>query len=148
MSAVTQQQQQGPGARRVSLEQIAAVQTMIEKCMQLYMAKDEVMACLKDQANIEPNFSQLVWSKLEEQNADFFRAYNLRVQLKSQVVTFNQMLQQQLQVLESLQQTAGQHHSQCRHLVTSSCQRCLVLLCLCRGCLQATLQQLQQQAPQ
>lgn len=53
MSAVTQQQQQGPGARRVSLEQIAAVQTMIEKCMQLYMAKDEVMACLKDQANIE-----------------------------------------------------------------------------------------------
>jgi hypothetical protein len=53
MSAVTQQQQQGPGARRVTLEQIAAVQTMIERCMQLYMAKDEVMACLKDQANIE-----------------------------------------------------------------------------------------------
>jgi hypothetical protein len=56
MSAVTQQQQQGPGARRVTLEQIAAVQTMIERCMQLYMAKDEVMACLKDQANIEVRY--------------------------------------------------------------------------------------------
>ncbi|WIA09988.1 hypothetical protein OEZ85_010200 [Tetradesmus obliquus] len=62
------------------------------------MAKDEVMACLKDQANIEPSFSQLVWQKLEEQNADFFRAYNLRVQLKNQVVLFNQMLQQQMQM--------------------------------------------------
>lgn len=59
MSAVTQQQQQGPGARRVTLEQIAAVQTMIERCMQLYMAKDEVMACLKDQANIEVSYCLL-----------------------------------------------------------------------------------------
>jgi hypothetical protein len=55
---------------------------------------------------LQPNFSQLVWQTLEEQNADFFRAYNLRVQLKNQVVTFNHMLQQQLQVLDSLQQNS------------------------------------------
>lgn len=53
MSAAVHLASQGQQQRKVTFEQIAAVQNMIEKCMQLYMEKGEVMACLKTQANIE-----------------------------------------------------------------------------------------------
>lgn len=44
---------------------------------------------LKEQANVEPDFTTVVWQKLEQQNPSFFRAYNLQLQLKEQILAFN-----------------------------------------------------------
>jgi uncharacterized protein (TIGR01589 family) len=41
----------------------------------------EVVAILQQQAKIEPDFTALVWQKLEEQNAEFFSAYYPRLRL-------------------------------------------------------------------
>ena len=37
------------------------------------MNQREVISILQQQAKIEPGFTALVWQKLEEQNAEFFR---------------------------------------------------------------------------
>jgi hypothetical protein len=44
---------------------------------------------LKSQAQIEPEFTNVVWQKLEEQNPSFFQAYAIQLQLKEQVNAFN-----------------------------------------------------------
>ena len=36
-----------------------------------------------------------VWRKLEEQNPEFFKAYNVRIILKDQIMAFNSLVQHQ-----------------------------------------------------
>lgn len=48
------------------------------------LTQSEVMSVLQQHARIEPEFTRLVWEKLEEQNRDFFDAYYLRMRLKEQ----------------------------------------------------------------
>jgi hypothetical protein len=36
---------------------------------------------------------------LEEENADFFRAYNIRLKLKQQILLFNDLLEKQCQLM-------------------------------------------------
>lgn len=104
-----QQQQQAADEKKeeeangVSSEDIQLVQNLIERCLQLYMTRDEVISVLKDQATIESRFTQLVWQKLEEQNPEFFRCYYTRLKLKAQIVTFNHLLEQQVQVVQRMQ---------------------------------------------
>ncbi|KAG1697623.1 hypothetical protein DVH05_016061 [Phytophthora capsici] len=50
---------------------------------------------LKEQANVDPAFTNVVWQKLEEQNPMFFRAYSLQLQLKEQIIAFNYLVGQQ-----------------------------------------------------
>lgn len=57
---------------------------------------------LQQQANIEPEFTQIVWQKLEEQNPEFFRMYHVRLKLKDQIVMFNYLLEQQVGPSSSL----------------------------------------------
>lgn len=64
--------------RKISTADVQLVQNLIERCLQLYMSQREVVFTLNQQAKIEPNFTLLVWQKLEEQNPDFFRAYYTR----------------------------------------------------------------------
>ena len=101
---------------------------MIERCLQLYMNKDEVVKTLLTRARIEPAFTSLgkllkslsslcfsasetflpfffsfvesVWQKLEEGNAEFFRAYYIRLKLKKQIVIFNQLLEHQYHLMK------------------------------------------------
>ena len=40
-------------------------------------------------------FVNSVWQKLEEENADFFRAYYIRLKLKKQIILFNHLLEHQ-----------------------------------------------------
>lgn len=42
----------------------------------------------------------LVWQKLEEENSEFFKAYNVRLKLKKQIIAFNQLLEQQYHVMK------------------------------------------------
>lgn len=87
----------------VSSDDIQMVQNLIERCLQLYLTKEEVISVLREQATIDPEFTQLIWNKLEEQNPDFFRCYYTRLKLKAQIVMFNHLLEQQIQVVQKMQ---------------------------------------------
>jgi uncharacterized protein (TIGR01589 family) len=87
----------------ISPEDIQTVQNLVERCLQLYMARDEVVNVLKSQATIDPGFTQLVWAKLEEQNPEFFKCYYTRLKLKAQIVMFNHLLEQQVAVVQRMQ---------------------------------------------
>lgn len=87
----------------ISADDIQMVQNLIERCLQLYLTKDEVITVLREQATIDPEFTQLIWNKLEEQNPDFFKCYYTRLKLKAQIVMFNHLLEQQIQVVQKMQ---------------------------------------------
>ncbi|WJZ85688.1 hypothetical protein VitviT2T_005209 [Vitis vinifera] len=52
--------------RKVSRKDIEFVQNLIERCLHLYMNKDEVVKTLLSCARIDPGFTTLVWQKFEE----------------------------------------------------------------------------------
>mmetsp|Transcript_12834 Transcript_12834/g.33234 ORF Transcript_12834/g.33234 Transcript_12834/m.33234 type:complete len:393 (-) Transcript_12834:1094-2272(-) len=91
------------GQSMISCADIQYVQNLIERCLQQYMTQKDVVFALQYQARIEPGFTTLVWQKLEEQNPDFFMAYHVRVKLKDQVVLFNHLIEQQMQMIQKLQ---------------------------------------------
>ncbi|CAL1397735.1 unnamed protein product [Linum trigynum] len=86
--------------KKVSRQDIELVQNLIERCLQLYMNKDEVVKTLLTRARIDPGFTTLVWQKLEEENADFFRAYYIRLKLKKQILLFNHLLENQYHLMK------------------------------------------------
>ncbi|XP_044502542.1 uncharacterized protein LOC123223442 [Mangifera indica] len=86
--------------RKVSRQDIELVQNLIERCLQLYMNRDEVVKTLLTRARIDPGFTTLVWQKLEEENADFFRAYYIRLKLKRQIILFNHLLEHQYHLMK------------------------------------------------
>eukprot|EP00163_Fabomonas_tropica_P020506 TRINITY_DN3635_c0_g1_i1.p1 TRINITY_DN3635_c0_g1~~TRINITY_DN3635_c0_g1_i1.p1 ORF type:complete len:239 (-),score=36.76 TRINITY_DN3635_c0_g1_i1:703-1419(-) len=90
---------------KVSPEEIQRVQTLVEKCFEGYLSKEEAIATLQINANVEPGMTNLVWSKLEMQNPDFFAAYALRVRMRHQTIQFNHLVEQvvQMQQLASRQ---------------------------------------------
>ncbi|KAF5737648.1 hypothetical protein HS088_TW13G00535 [Tripterygium wilfordii] len=112
----------GP-VRRVSPRDIQLVQSLIERCLQLYMNQKEVVETLLAQAKIEPGFTELVWQKLEKENWDFFRAYYLRLMVKHQIIEFNKLLEQQVLLMHQIQPTGvasmptsnGSHIQQLHH---------------------------------
>ncbi|MFQ6633413.1 hypothetical protein Gotur_010683 [Gossypium turneri] len=86
--------------KKVSRQDIELVQNLIERCLQLYMNRDEVVKTLLTRARIDPGFTTLVWQKLEEENADFFRAYYIRLKLKKQILLFNHLLEHQYHMMK------------------------------------------------
>ena len=104
----------GKSSAKISCADIQYVQNLIERCLQQYMAKKDVVYALQNQARIEPGFTSLVWQKLEEQNPEFFAAYYVRLKLKDQVVLFNHLLEQQVQMNQKLHsnQMDGWGHQQ------------------------------------
>ncbi|KAJ3670233.1 hypothetical protein LUZ60_010557 [Juncus effusus] len=96
----------GGEVRKVSRQDIQLVQNLIERCLQLYMPRSEVVDVLSYQAKIEPSFTELVWQKLEEENPEFFNAYYIRLTLKDQIVSFNQLLQDQFKLMSKEQVSA------------------------------------------
>lgn len=47
---------------------------------------------LQEQAQVDPEFTNVVWQKLQEQNPSFFRAYNIQLQLQEQILAFNYLV--------------------------------------------------------
>lgn len=45
-------------------------------------------------------FFDLVWQKLEEENAEFFKAYHIRLKLKNQIDMYNELLEQQYHLMK------------------------------------------------
>ncbi|CAI9108167.1 OLC1v1007713C3 [Oldenlandia corymbosa var. corymbosa] len=81
---------------------LTLVQNRIESCLRMYMNQKEVVNTLYIQDNIEPHVTELVWQKLEEENPDFFRAYYLRLTVKEQIMEFNKLLSEQVQLMRQL----------------------------------------------
>ncbi|KAG7396652.1 hypothetical protein PHYBOEH_001936 [Phytophthora boehmeriae] len=75
-----------------SWNDILRVQNLIERCLQQYLTKNEILVTLREQANVDPAFANVVWQKLEEQNPTFFRAYSIQLQLKEQIIAFNYLV--------------------------------------------------------
>ncbi|KAK4746460.1 hypothetical protein SAY87_012772 [Trapa incisa] len=87
-------------SKKVTRQDIELVQNLIERCLQLYMNREEVVKTLLTRARIDPGFTSLVWQKLEEENADFFRAYYIRLKLKKQILLFNHLLEHQYHLMK------------------------------------------------
>uniref|UniRef100_A0A7S2UUZ3 Uncharacterized protein n=1 Tax=Fibrocapsa japonica TaxID=94617 RepID=A0A7S2UUZ3_9STRA len=83
----------------ISWNDIKMVQALIERCLQQYMTQPEIITALQVQANVDPSFTCLVWQKLEEQNPEFFYTYSIRLRLKDQIVAFNYLVNQQLELM-------------------------------------------------
>ncbi|XP_065868360.1 uncharacterized protein [Euphorbia lathyris] len=94
---------------RITHEDFEVVQNLIERCLQLYMTRDEVVKILLHQARIEPHVTILVWQKLEEGNAEFFKAYYARIALKKQIILFNRLIEHHYHLLNPPIQNAIQH---------------------------------------
>ncbi|TKW23303.1 hypothetical protein SEVIR_4G284100v4 [Setaria viridis] len=82
-----------------SEELVHKVQALIERCLQVYMNQKEVIDTLSQHAKIEPCITELVWRQLEQQNPLFFKAYYMRLMLKNQIMVFNKLLEDQLQIM-------------------------------------------------
>eukprot|EP01125_Pyxidicula_operculata_P012173 TRINITY_DN3994_c0_g1_i2.p1 TRINITY_DN3994_c0_g1~~TRINITY_DN3994_c0_g1_i2.p1 ORF type:complete len:127 (+),score=15.43 TRINITY_DN3994_c0_g1_i2:198-578(+) len=72
------------------------IQCLVEKCLQLYLTREETIDILQQQSNIDPSATSLVWSKLEEQNPEYFKAYEMRLRVKRQILAFNEIIQHQV----------------------------------------------------
>nr|KAJ0204204.1 hypothetical protein LSAT_V11C500240370 [Lactuca sativa] len=88
-----------PG-RILNLQVKISCSNLIERCLQLYMNRDEVVKTLLSHACIHPGFTSLVWQKLEEENAYFFRAYYIRLKLKKHIIIFNHLLEHQYHLMK------------------------------------------------
>ncbi|KAL6513729.1 hypothetical protein OROHE_019589 [Orobanche hederae] len=78
------------------------VQNRIEQCLQHYMNKKEVINTLIVQDNIQPCFTELVWQRLEEENQEFFKAYYLKLLVKDQIMEFNRLLSEQVDLMHRI----------------------------------------------
>lgn len=58
-------------------------------------------------ANVQPEFTKLVWQSLEEQNPEFFYTYNIRLRVKDQVQAFNYLVDQQVQLLQQMRTSSA-----------------------------------------
>ena len=53
--------------------------------VRVFFSQAEIISALSSQAGVQPSLTCLVWQKLEEQNPDFFYAYNVMLRVKDQV---------------------------------------------------------------
>ncbi|KAL6500046.1 hypothetical protein OROGR_027956 [Orobanche gracilis] len=92
----------GREERELSNQDIQLVQNRIEQCLQHYMNKKEVINTLIVQDNIQPCFTELVWQRLEEENQEFFKAYYLKLLVKDQIMEFNRLLTEQVDLMHRI----------------------------------------------
>ncbi|XP_013459057.2 uncharacterized protein [Medicago truncatula] len=87
----------------VTSEDIQQVENLIGQCLRKYMSPKQVVETLLSESKIEPEFTKIVWKKLEEHNAEFFKAYYTRVVLKQQIEQYNILLEKQKEIMDSQQ---------------------------------------------
>lgn len=97
----------GGEGRRLGNQDLQVVKNLIERCIQLYMSKKEVVSVLSSEANVAPAVTELLWQRLEEENREFFEVYHIKLALKEQVHRFNELLKQQAVLMEKIQSAGG-----------------------------------------
>jgi len=73
----------------ITEKEIQLVQDLIETYLRKYVSQQEVAQALEQHEHVAPKLTELVWLKLEEENAKFFQAYYTRLKLKDQIVLFS-----------------------------------------------------------
>lgn len=86
----------GGDGRKIDIDM---VHNCIEQCLKHYMSQEEAANTLFIQKNIEPRITELVWQRLEQQNQEFFKAYYLKLMVKEQIVVFNKLLAEQVDLM-------------------------------------------------
>ncbi len=86
----------------ITEKEIQLVQDLIETYLRKYVSQQEVAQALEQHEHVAPKLTELVWLKLEEENAKFFQAYYTRLKLKDQIVLFNHLLEQQVMALQRM----------------------------------------------
>eukprot|EP01105_Mastigella_eilhardi_P019133 TRINITY_DN4484_c0_g1_i1.p1 TRINITY_DN4484_c0_g1~~TRINITY_DN4484_c0_g1_i1.p1 ORF type:complete len:260 (-),score=82.74 TRINITY_DN4484_c0_g1_i1:120-809(-) len=91
----------GDVVHKISPSDVQHVQALIERCLQNYANEPEIIESLYLNHSIEPGFTSLVLTKLQDQNPYFFKAYQMRLTIKEQIQNCNQLMTQQVQVLQN-----------------------------------------------
>ncbi|XP_020229143.1 uncharacterized protein LOC109810161 [Cajanus cajan] len=61
--------------RDVSPEEVIQVHILIERGLRRYLTKEEIVQKLRDEDEIDPELTKIVWAKLEEENEGYFQGY-------------------------------------------------------------------------
>lgn len=64
---------------------IVTLQSWIEKCLQEQLTLEESCTAIYYQFGIDPRVTEIVWRKLEEENPNYFKEYNNRLQQRMDV---------------------------------------------------------------
>ncbi|KAL2650552.1 hypothetical protein R1flu_018680 [Riccia fluitans] len=77
----------------VSCSYILMVQHLIERCLLLYMNREDCVRALAKYARVRPVITNTVWKELEKENKEFFTAYSKHCSSRHARV-FNQALEE------------------------------------------------------
>ncbi|CAD5315064.1 unnamed protein product [Arabidopsis thaliana] len=87
------------------LRTIDYVKEKIERrCIQKYMSLEETMTYMYDHDHIPKHITATIWEHLQRENPNFFKEYNKRCELVRQIVTLNDLLAQQIDLMQRLSQ--------------------------------------------
>ena len=87
--------QQPPPQQQQPVVDISALQLMIEQYLQFYYTDEEIIREL-ERKNISTEMTIYILQKLKEQNPNYFKAYQIRLTIKSQIARFNELIQRYL----------------------------------------------------
>jgi uncharacterized protein (TIGR01589 family) len=93
---------------------IIRVKDFIVDAMNQYLNKEQIIFHCSQQLNIAPTIASKVWEIIQQINPQFYNAYELRLTLKTQMETYNRLLDE-IQVLHATSdqqqplQTASDH---------------------------------------
>ncbi|KAB1205015.1 hypothetical protein CJ030_MR7G008330 [Morella rubra] len=116
-----------PG-RRITREDFLVVKKLIESCLRRYMTKNELVNSLLRSARIDPAYTAMIFKILEEENADFFKAYYTSIKLIQQIRVLNELLEEQGRLMQQLApQQIRVLLSSLENTVQNLIERCLLL---------------------
>uniref|UniRef100_A0A7N0UMH2 Uncharacterized protein n=1 Tax=Kalanchoe fedtschenkoi TaxID=63787 RepID=A0A7N0UMH2_KALFE len=98
------------GARVGTLDYLEMAKIQIETCLLNFMNLEETMEYLWREAGISRQVTSIIWRRLEKENDEFFRAYNIRLVVLQQIKTFNMLLGRQAELMNI--QNATSHHDE------------------------------------
>mmetsp|Transcript_31849 Transcript_31849/g.83136 ORF Transcript_31849/g.83136 Transcript_31849/m.83136 type:complete len:154 (+) Transcript_31849:341-802(+) len=84
-----------PQGEEPTADEVQLVHSLIERCLQLYMNKAEVVTALHSQARVDTNLTSKLWMELEKKNPSFFDAYKVGLRIKEQATAYNFLINQQ-----------------------------------------------------
>ncbi len=95
----------------LSWEELSLVKSLIELCMKQQIRRAEIYSLLERKASIDPGITNMVWQKLEEQNPDFFWAYDVSIKVRDQIIAFNFLFDQHTKLIKLSQPKATQSNT-------------------------------------
>eukprot|EP01101_Sappina_pedata_P001092 TRINITY_DN11201_c0_g1_i1.p1 TRINITY_DN11201_c0_g1~~TRINITY_DN11201_c0_g1_i1.p1 ORF type:complete len:264 (+),score=71.80 TRINITY_DN11201_c0_g1_i1:25-792(+) len=86
---------QDPTQFNLNSNEIQIISDIIKKSLEKYMTFDDIVTQITTQISIDSSFTLFLLTKLKKENPQFFKAYEIRVQLQNQINEFNYLMTQQ-----------------------------------------------------